>query len=472
MILPVADRPINGRVPWVTMALIVLNTLIFFVTFIFGDEAFYMKWALVPARSAPLTFLTYQFLHGGVEHLVGNMLFLWFFGFNTERRLGPVAYLVLYLLLGVIAGGSFIPMTSHKEMPLVGASGSIAGLMGLYMVLFPRRQIRVVYWMLFYAGTFHVGAFWFGLVYIAYQLPLAIWMTDVDPVAYWAHIGGAVGALVILGPLARVLEERLYPITESEIEDDYAETYSEFNYVPEQKTLEPEAEAPPGAREVETRIYKTRAIGAFGLIPRAFVEMTPELEARLRGIGGPTGPPRSHCLLTTVDFQIAQRFQAELERWGIKTLVYPAREVLREPTVVRLKEIQPQGDVLVCVDEFGQVHTRGTGSFRIVVTARVGDRTAIDLVARKPITTMRWSGEPDAAIACAGRIAAVIRDAPFTRSFQELASNRTVPARAFAEERVYNDYVLWATQLVSTPVYRVKRASGDVSSLRPAPQSR
>lgn len=472
MILPVADRRINERVPYVSIALIAINTIVFFFTFVIGNEAFYLNWGVVPDRAAPITFLTYQFLHGGVEHLVGNMLFLWFFGFNTERRLGPLLYTALYLALGVVAAASFMPMTVHKEMPLVGASGSIAGLMGLYMVLFPRRQIRVVYWLLFYAGTFRVGAFWFGLVYIAYQLPLAIWMTDVDPVAYWAHIGGAVGALVILGPLARVLQGRFHAITEAEVEDDYAETYSEFNYVPEHKTLEPEAEPPPGPREVETRIYKTRAIGAFGLIPRAFVDLTPELEKRLRDLGGPSGPPRAHCLLTTVDFQIAERFQAELERWGIKTLIYPAREVLREPTVVRLKDVQAQGDVLVCIDEFDQLHSRGAGSFRIIVTGRVGDRVAIDLVARKPITTMRWTGAEAEAIVVAGRIADTIHDAPFTRSFQELATRREIPKRSFAEERVYNDYVLWATQLVSTPVYRVKRGSGDVSSLSPAPQGR
>ena len=243
MILPVADHRINDRVPFVTIALIAVNTIVFFFTFILGDEAFYTDWGVVPARAYAHTFLTYQFLHGGVEHLVGNMLFLWFFGFNTERRLGPALYAILYLVLGAIAAASFIPMTSHKEMPLVGASGSIAGLMGLYMVLFPRRQIRLVYWLLFYAGTFRVGALWFGLVYIAYQLPLAIWMTDVDPVAYWAHIGGAVGALILLGPLARVVQNHFHAITESEAEDDYAETYSEFNYIPEHKMLEPEADA-------------------------------------------------------------------------------------------------------------------------------------------------------------------------------------------------------------------------------------
>lgn len=457
--IPVADRAINRRVPWVTWSLLAINIVAFVATAPFlTDVGFVKRWGLLPSQPNPISFLTYQFLHGGPEHLMGNMLFLWFFGGNTERRLGAPLYTFLYLLLGVFAGAAFFPLTSDPDVPLVGASGSIAGLLGLYLVLFPGRQIRLVYWVFVVAGEFKIPAFWFALVYLVEQAVMAFWLTSVDPVAYWAHIGGSVAGVVILAPIARVMRHSLVPITESEAEPAYAETYSEFNYVPAHRTLEPESAEPAVRvpRSVETRLIQARPSGAFALIPQEFAPVTDDLARRLAPFGG--GPAsRPHCLLTTMDYAVAARAREELARKGLKTMIYPGREVLREPTVIRLQDLQFPEGLLVAVDEFGQVHTRSGGEFLIVTAGRVKTDVAIDLVALKPISAMRWRGPATEAAAIAGRLAALLKRVPFTRSFQDLSVRQTSPHRAFDSEIAYHEYVVWAIQLISTPVYRVKR---------------
>jgi membrane associated rhomboid family serine protease len=450
MIFPAGDRPINARLPWVTWLLVASNTLIFvFTSPHLGNEAFVSRWGLLPARPTAVTFLSYQFLHGGVEHLVFNMLFLWFFGCNTERRLGPWLYGTLYLLLGVIAGASFLPL-ADPDVPLVGASGSTCGLMGLYGVLFPRRQIRMVYWVIA-TGTFRVAAFWFVLVYLGFQIVLAFWLTGLDPVAYWAHIGGAAAAILILAPLAGVAGHLFYPITEGEEEPAYEESYAEFDYVPSRPALEPAAEE-PAPRSVETRVFGAASRAAFALIPESFRPMTPELRSELGG----DLEARPHCLLTAEEYAEAVRLQRALRERGIRALIYPGREVLGDPTVIRVRSLEAREGRLVAIDEFEQLHTRGGGDFSIATAARVGDEVRIDLVARKPISTMRWGGPLAEALVLAPAVARVLRGVPVTRSFQEPAAEGKPPHRAFADEATYHDYVLWAVQLVLTPTYRTK----------------
>jgi membrane associated rhomboid family serine protease len=461
MIIPAADTRINDRIPYVTYALLIVNTLVFGLTGVLADEPFYERWGLTANRPGPIPFLTYQFLHAGVLHLVGNMLFLWFFGCNTERRLGAALYVVLYLTLGAIAGACFIALTDRTDVPLVGASGSIAGLMGLYVVLFPRRQIPVVYWIIVYGGTFRIAAGWFVLVYVGYQVWMAFLQLESDPVAYWAHIGGAAAGVAVFLPLTRLLSSGLHPITEAEAERDYDETYGEFDYVPRVAEVEPAVGAVPAApREVETRLLRPDSPGAFALISRRFEPIGPEQAARWRALA-PSGsrPPRPHCLLTTDDFAEAERLARTLGGEGLEPLIYPAREVLPDPVVLRVKDVQVGAATLVLVDEFDQVHTRGSGSFSILTAGRVGQTTMIDLVARKPISTMRWSGEDAAARQVAARIDAMVVGVPQTRSFQELARGGSPARRCFADEPGYHDYVLWAVQLLSTPIYRTRRTA-------------
>lgn len=146
-------------------------------------------------------FFTYQFLHGSIDHLLGNLLFLMIFGFAVEAAIGHARFLVFYLLSGVAAGLAQVVMTLDSSVPLIGASGSISGVMAMYLAVFRLRKIEFFYWVFFFVGYLRAPAllilpFYFGKEIYSY-------LSDVDSnVAFMAHAGGiAGGTLLIAGPL-------------------------------------------------------------------------------------------------------------------------------------------------------------------------------------------------------------------------------------------------------------------------------
>lgn len=145
---PLRDHNPSGRTPYVTWALIALNIIVFLSYATMFDtpakiDGFFAQWALIPARISAgqgyETLITSMFLHGGLMHIAGNMLFLWIFGDNLEDEMGHFGYLVFYLLSGIGAGLAQYIAAPYSPVPMVGASGAIAGVMGGYLLLFPRR---------------------------------------------------------------------------------------------------------------------------------------------------------------------------------------------------------------------------------------------------------------------------------------------------------------------------------------------
>ena len=207
------DNAGRSRRPYVTYLLIVLNVLVFLLELGQGTQAqlqsFFEKWAVIPQEYAartdlppdiPLPFwftlFSSMFMHGGWMHLIGNMLYLWVFGDNIEDRWGHVKYLVLYLIFGVIASLAHIFFNLRSEIPSLGASGAISGILGAYLVLFPKNRVRV----LMGRGIIHVPAlvvlgFWIVLQFIN-QLGQIGTSTETAGVAYWAHIGGFVAGVL------------------------------------------------------------------------------------------------------------------------------------------------------------------------------------------------------------------------------------------------------------------------------------
>ncbi|WP_049722235.1 rhomboid family intramembrane serine protease [Gilvimarinus polysaccharolyticus] len=169
---------------------------------------------LIPAESRPFTFMTSMFLHGGWGHLLGNMVFLFLFGFTLERALGAGRFLVGYLLSGIAAGALFIVITPDSLVPLVGASGAISGLMGMYLALYRLRKIRFFYSVLFYFGEFVAPALWVFPVWIAKEL-YGHFFVDSNT-AYWAHIGGLLAGCAIM--LALPVSRREFAKTEQQSE--------------------------------------------------------------------------------------------------------------------------------------------------------------------------------------------------------------------------------------------------------------
>ena len=194
IIIPIGDDNPVERQPYVNLAIIAINIVIFLALAHRSDYLAYIKaYALVPERFRPYTFLTHMFFHGSLGHLFWNMLFLAIVGKNVEDRLGHVMYAALYFLAGFVACNLHIVIstqTGHGDIPMIGASGAIAGIMAAYAAFFPRNQIRFLFlfaWPFFVASAWAIG-FWFA-IQLAVSF-LSYRMDAVTGVAYWAHVGG------------------------------------------------------------------------------------------------------------------------------------------------------------------------------------------------------------------------------------------------------------------------------------------
>jgi len=209
---PIRDHNPSDRTPFVTWALIAINIVVFLSYYpaLSGSEArllgFYNEWALIPREALQgldsHTLVTSMFLHGGWMHLIGNMLFLYIFGDNLEDLMGHVTYLLFYLASGLAAAAGQILADPSSGIPMVGASGAIAGVMGGYLLMFPRARIDVLVMILILIKIFTIPA-WLTLgLWFALQLVSGLSM-DVagGGVAYWAHAGGFVAGVILTLPL-------------------------------------------------------------------------------------------------------------------------------------------------------------------------------------------------------------------------------------------------------------------------------
>jgi membrane associated rhomboid family serine protease len=200
--IPLGDasrRPV--RMPVITALIILINVGIFILE-LSGGDAFVAHWAATPAQITSghswITILTSMFMHGSWSHIIGNMIYLWAFGPEIEDAMGRVRYLVFYLIGGLIAMVAQIAAAPHSTVPMLGASGAIAAVMGAFLVTYPRDQIRsVLFILLFVRITFIPACLLIGFWFLT-QLVHAGSVGDVQRggVAYLAHVGGFVfGAL-------------------------------------------------------------------------------------------------------------------------------------------------------------------------------------------------------------------------------------------------------------------------------------
>ncbi|WP_103258098.1 rhomboid family intramembrane serine protease [Tabrizicola aquatica] len=207
---PIRDHNPSGRTPYVTIALIALNVLIFLWYFLTMSEyqigEFFWNWGLIPARflsgDGLETIVTSMFLHAGWLHLIGNMLFLWIYGDNLEEQMGHLGFLLFYLAAGVAAALAQVLPDPGSIIPMVGASGAIAGVMGGYLLLFPRAKVDVLFIFVIFFRIFAIPAWivlgiWFGLqIFSGLNTP-----SESGGVAYWAHAGGFIAGLALTLPV-------------------------------------------------------------------------------------------------------------------------------------------------------------------------------------------------------------------------------------------------------------------------------
>jgi membrane associated rhomboid family serine protease len=203
MVFPVRVTQRSYSTPVVTATLIAVNVAVFLHQFLldpFSLNHFIASYALRPYAFQPLNLLTHMFLHGGWVHLIGNMLFLWVFGENVEDILGHAKFLGFYLLCGVLAALVQFAADPISRVPMVGASGAIAGVMGAYLVRFPRSRVEMIFFAIllfhFTVPAWFMLAYWFLLQVLGSYNNLS--EASQGGTAFFAHVGGFVAGIALI----------------------------------------------------------------------------------------------------------------------------------------------------------------------------------------------------------------------------------------------------------------------------------
>jgi membrane associated rhomboid family serine protease len=190
----------------VTLAIIAVNVVVFlFQLSMPGNlqNRFIMQYGLVPDRLHYSSILTSMFIHGGFLHIAGNMWFLWIFGRGVEDLLGHAKYLFMYFACGIAAALFFVMLNSNSTVPTVGASGAIAGVMGAYLVKFPRAYIRTLVFIVIFITTIDVPAFvlllyWFAIQFFSGIGSVGYSAESSGGVAWFAHVGGFLAGMALM----------------------------------------------------------------------------------------------------------------------------------------------------------------------------------------------------------------------------------------------------------------------------------
>jgi membrane associated rhomboid family serine protease len=208
--LPLRDINPRRRLPIMTISIIALNVIVFAYEFMLSEtglESLIYNWGLIPYQltslqpAAFMRIITSMFLHGGVMHLLGNMLYLWIFGDNIESAMGSLAFLVFYLLCGIGAGLGQVLAGPNSSVPMVGASGAISGVLGAYLVLYPRAQVETLLLLGIFVRLVRLPAmvvlgFW--IVLQLFSGVMSLGAASTGGVAFFAHVGGFLAGVVLV----------------------------------------------------------------------------------------------------------------------------------------------------------------------------------------------------------------------------------------------------------------------------------
>ncbi|MCD6401077.1 MAG: rhomboid family intramembrane serine protease [Anaerolineales bacterium] len=207
--IPLRDEIPTRHFPIINYSLIGLNIIVFVFQVMLGgyQETFIQQMAVIPAHFTTALSIgditdifTSMFMHGGLLHIGGNMLYLWIFGDNVEDSMGPFRYLIFYLLGGIIASLTHILTNPSSQLPTIGASGAIAAVLGAYLVLYPQSKVLTVIPLGFFVRISAIPAIivlglWFVLQFFSGVLSLGA--VEVGGIAFWAHIGGFVAGVIL-----------------------------------------------------------------------------------------------------------------------------------------------------------------------------------------------------------------------------------------------------------------------------------
>ena len=226
---PIRDDQPRYSTPYLTYFLIGLNLAIFLFEFVLDPrslEALLFQFGMVPEHvtrlltgghginpvALVLPFFTSMFLHGSWSHVIGNMWFLWIFGDNIEDYLGHFKYIVFYLLCGLAAAGTQFVLTPNLRAPTIGASGAIAGVMGAYLILYPRAKVLTwLFVLVFYVPAWVMLGYWFVLQFVSGTATSIAPASQQGPgIAFWAHVGGFIAGIALIKVFPEREQRRRY----------------------------------------------------------------------------------------------------------------------------------------------------------------------------------------------------------------------------------------------------------------------
>jgi membrane associated rhomboid family serine protease len=265
MFLPLrTDSPLKST-PYVNWLLIIVNVLVYMITATHPPQ-WSQAFALQPNTPSVIQFITYQFLHGSVMHVGGNMLFLYIFGNSVNDKMGNIGYLAFYLAGGVVAA-LFYTLTEHNGTPMIGASGAISAVTGAYLILFPRSMVTIIYFF-FFIGKYELQSLWFILAFFVLDLMNS---SGQDGVAHMAHIGGTIfGCIVCLVLVVTHLLPRdqwdVWALIQRwnkrrQYRDLVSRGFNPFDYTQTMRENNRKADDPNTARALELREKLNAAIG-------------------------------------------------------------------------------------------------------------------------------------------------------------------------------------------------------------------
>lgn len=219
---PIRDTIPHQRPPITAVALILANAVAFYGELRLPpgeQQQFFEVFGLIPARfTSPawaasvglwpswVPFFTTMFLHGGWMHFIGNMWFMWIFADNVEDRMGHGGFLVFYLLCGLAASATHLALNPHSHMPTIGASGAIAGVLGAYFLLYPGARVLTLIPIFIFIRFIEIPAFLFLGFWFVMQFwggAMSVSGANTAGVAFWAHVGGFVAGMLLLGLFVR-----------------------------------------------------------------------------------------------------------------------------------------------------------------------------------------------------------------------------------------------------------------------------
>ncbi len=212
---PISDSIPARRFPFLNLTIILATVYIFYLQLTApSQDAFILQYALIPSQinfndfSTLLPFVSAIFLHGGFLHILSNMWFLWVFGDNIEGHFGFILFFILYFLSGIVGNVTQYFLMPASQIPMLGASGAVAGVLGAYFILFPHSRIKTLVPIAFILTTVNIPAafmlgYWFVLQILSGAASLPF-MNDQGGIAFWAHVGGFVTGVIMANVFRRI----------------------------------------------------------------------------------------------------------------------------------------------------------------------------------------------------------------------------------------------------------------------------